>query len=487
MGRSRIVALCATIFVIKERNRYDPWISLMRSTGSLFMALPRVSDIHLLAKPARNSNVLYVGALLSVVAMFGWGFWAEGYLDHQASSAGLAWLIVLISVILILGSALMVAMAIGTVVFGDSWREEHLVRFTPNNPLDPRVLEHRILDKTASFYTILGGVVVLLFISLQMSTSPWLTKFPSRGYVLSEFRSASELAQISGLRGVVRHRLDAVMGAEPLRERLLELMDSPSEEVRAQAVWATGRLGVTALDIRIRQALDDPSPKVRDEALYAMGTLATTAGIRLIIERIKADDPASETTIANQLSIAAGLTRNLDASRLLLERLPKLSVEQKQFALWAIAESGDVCAAPTILQLAKSAEDVETRCSAMNALKRIVPIELVPALRELYEGEDPWCDRKIWFGRSSMLTESDFHRILVNAERFREKIMDANFNAHASDSVHWYASIVNNPETNWMDRKHARYLFHILNNAPNALLEPQNLKKCPTELVHVGD
>lgn len=454
------------------------------------MAIPRVSDFYRLSQVAARTPLLF-GASVGVFALvIAYGVYASEALDRSIASAGLAWLVVLIGAILIVYSAFLVTMSLCVLVFGDTWRQEHLVPRTLDSPTDPDVWGHRQTDRTGAFWAIFVVLLALTLVVTQTLTGTWLTSFPSRGYVLAEFRSESAIGQVRALQGVVRYRLDEVIEADTLRERLAELLQSETPEVRAQAAWAVGRLGIASLEQPVRFMLQDAdeAPDVRVQSAHTVGTLASAQGIALLRAIAEEGLEDLDQSIVDHAIIGLGLTRNLDASRALLARVDALldpAYESRlEYTLWAVGESGDVCAGPTLLALTSTEEALATRCAAMNALKYVSSVELVPAIRALYDDEDPWCERKVWFGRSSKTTESDFHRILVNAERLREKIMDAVFNAHASDTPHWLASIINDLETNRLDRRHAKHLFYILNDAPNALLEPRTLRGCPPELVN---
>ena len=445
------------------------------------MAFPRVSDFSLVSRIARVPLRLHVVAGVSVACTVVYGQFASGALDQTIRASGQAWIVLAVGLTLLVVSSFIVAMSLGAVAFGPEWREQDLVQTTPEIPRNADNYVQRMGDKTGAFYVIFIAVAGLMLLLTQLISGPWVTRFHERGFVLAEYRSRIPTAQIRGLTGVVRYRLDELIGADALRARLQELLESPSPLVRAEAAWAVGRLGVSSLEPRVRALIDDESFEVQVQALHAVGTLATPSGIQRL--RAMVADASLDPDLLKQVLVAIGLTRNPDAARGILERLDSLTGELQVYALWAIAESGDVCASPEVLRFASEEFPDETRCAATDALKKIATTEMNEQIRALFQTEDPWCDRVVWYGRSSRSTISDFHRIIVSAERLREKVMDADFNTQVPDTTHWLASIVNDPETNWMDRKHARQLFHLLNNAPNALLEPRTFLGCPEAML----
>lgn len=426
------------------------------------MAAPRVSDLQrftqLTRRPFRLLAIGVAALLLTVL----YGRWVGPKIDHELRSVGLAFALVCIQFLLACTTGYLLSLALSVFAFGKAWRDQYLLPHIPPNPRDPEAYLARIGDKTLPFGFLVVSVCIAVVGVVHVTTGNYLLQFPSRGYQLVSFRSESPIAQQRAMREMVGKDLARHLDADDLRERMRVYLESPPEDVQAQAAWTVGRLQLVSLEPSIRKLLQHAEPEVRIQAAIAEGQLRTTHGSQALIDALKREENAE---VQQALAIAIGLSRNLDAAYILVQHLDHLDDTAMPAALWAIGESNALCAAEDVMRFTDASVDHEIRCAAMDSIKKISTIDQLDALWETYRGEDVWCELRVWRGRSSDPVKKDFYRMLVSAERVHEKAMDAIFNVAGPGLKEDLAEIVNDTDQERLDRKHARRLYDLLDPA----------------------
>lgn len=424
------------------------------------MAFPRVSDLRFLTGTAKRPAVLYSLSIVMSLATLLAATQFAPWLDHRIAHPLAAWGIVALQLALVALAAYLVAMTIGSLSFGEGWRDRYLVTYTPLRPKDPESYLERIADKTLPFWTFFVGAFAVLAVSAHMAGGGYLFQFTGRGYALAEFRSSSPTSQVKGMRAIVANDLDRFLAPDALRERLRTLLVSDSPAVTAQAAWTAGRLKLVSLDRALHPLLDHADDDTRIEAAIAIGQLATSAGIRALDARFDTliHHPGTDEAVL----VALGLTRRPEAGRTIAAHFTSIPDDVRHLAVWAMGESEDLCTQHIVLRETDEDRPLALRCAAMNAMKRLSSVESVETLNQRFLGDDPWCPLEVWKGRSAILYQHDFYRIVTSAERFHEKTMDALFNAAAPDLRDWLTDIVNDTTNSLLDRKHARELYDYI-------------------------
>jgi HEAT repeat protein len=114
--------------------------------------------------------------------------------------------------------------------------------------------------------------------------------------------AASKIEPLMGDKDTHYHAIHAVVrlyhrGAAP---RLIELLDSPHENVRARAAWGLARLGGPEAVGPLRRRLEDPVPWVRDDVALALGALGDAGSVAALRKRLGEDDAARVRAAAAQ-------------------------------------------------------------------------------------------------------------------------------------------------------------------------------------------
>lgn len=409
--------------------------------------------------------------MLVVCVLVGRDFAAR--LDHDIASVPLAMGLGLIQLILLGFSGYLLGMALSVFAFGKPWRDDYLLVHTPEDILDPDVYLVRIGDKTLPFWMMVAATTTFSLLVLQAATGGYLLQFPNRAYPLVEFRSDSAIGQMRGMSTIVERSLDQRLSGDALRQRSAELLASEDPDVRGHAAWFVGRLHLVSLDAHLRPMLNDVDAGVREQTAIALGQLGVEQGVRALESALQRED---DLKVRAALIVGMGLSRDAHAARTLSESLPSFSDENRPLALWAIAESEQLCLGDRVMRYAGTSYPLETRCAAMEAMKKLATAPHLEGLDAIYHGEDVWCELRVWHGRSSSRIKRDFYRILVSAERIREKAIDATYNVADPSLVDWLASIVNNEDEPQLDRKHARRVYDLID--PANPLAPRVAKGC---------
>lgn len=440
------------------------------------MAFPRVSDLKRFTSLAqRPFSLLGVGAAVWIATTL-FGRWAAPTIDHTLTSVAIAFAIVCLHLLFAVGAAYLIGMALSVFALGTPWRDRYLLPYLPPNPRDPEAYLARIGDKTLAFWTIILLVSIASIALTHRASDNYLLQFPSRGFQLVSFRSESPVSQQRAMREIVRRDLARYLDPDDLRERMRVYLAADSPDVRAQAAWTVGRLQIISLEPDIRALLRHPDETVRIEAAIAEGQLRTARGTRALIDAMQREQ---HTDVLEAILIAIGLSRNADASMQAADFMEQLPDSVRPAALWAIGESGAVCAAQTVLHYADEDQSHETRCAAMENLKKIGTVDQLDAFREQFRREDEWCELQTWYGRSADPIRREFHRVIVSAERRREKALDALFNAAGPNLKEDLATIINDTSQERLDRKHARRLYDLLD--PAHPRTPREARNCPTD------
>lgn len=440
------------------------------------MVLPRVADLKRFTSLAqRPFSLLATGASLWIMSTI-FGRWAAPAIDHNLTSVGLAFAILCIHLLSSIFAAYLFGMAISVFALGTPWRDRYLVPYIPPNPRNPEAYLARIGDKTLAFWTIILLVTLASIAFTHRASDNYLLQFPSRGFQLVSFRSDNPVSQQRAMREIVRRDLARHLNPDDLRERMRVYLAADSDEVRAQAAWTVGRLQIISLEPDVRTLLKHPSEPVRIEAAIAEGQLRTANGIRALTDALNHEQ---HTDVLEAILIAIGLSRNTDAAMQVSKIIDQLPDAAQPAALWAIGESSATCAAQTVLTFTTDTHPHTTQCAAMESLKKIATTKQIHALREQFYQDDAWCELQTWYGRSADPIRREFHRVIVSAERTREKALDALFNIAGPNLKEDLATIINDTAQERLDRKHARRLYDLLD--PAHPRTPREARNCPTE------
>lgn len=440
------------------------------------MAIPRVSDLQFLTFLARRSTTMIAASTLSVLAALGFAVWAGPYIEQQATSPMLAMTLVTLQLGLALLAGYLVGMAVAAALFGAGWVSESLVPRVVLKPSDPDSLARRISDKTGSFWGLCAAAALAFVISGHFAGQKMLFNFPDRGLVLTEFRSNSDAAKLRGLRGVVDHSLDQRVPADVLFVRTGELLNDDDAAVRARAAWAVGRLGLVSLERPLLNALEDEHSLVRQRAAIALGRIRsvdTPVALSDLLDRSlrtlrAASDDQDALDEVEAALVGLGISRRALSGRMVSERLADIPEEHQTLALWSIGEAGALCAHDELIARAEDpAQPQNIRCAAADALKKVSTDTDVDALESLFESsEDFHCSQVLWRDWTTDRFGSDVVLIVVDSERFHEKLLDSLFNIAHVGLRQWLREVVNNEDNLRLDRLHARELHDYLDDGP---------------------
>lgn len=191
---------------------------------------------------------------------------------------------------------------------------------------------------------------------------------------------------------------------------LLRTAGDPEIGVRANAIWALGRIGERRVASAIRGALSDDEEVVRAAAAGALGNLededAVTELLRVLrtdrvarvrrtaawaLGQIEAKEAADgllaalrteqDEEVREMCVWALGSIESRTATTALIDILRRdRSSEVRESAAWALGELGDPAAAPALGESAGSDEDDDVRGTAAWAIGQIQPKSAPPGL-----------------------------------------------------------------------------------------------------------
>lgn len=436
------------------------------------MAFPRVSDLQRFTSLSKRPFTLLLTGIAAVIASVILGRIAAPRIDMEITSVAVAFALVCLQFALIVLAGYLLGMAVAVFALGKEWRDRYLVPYTPSNSRNPEAYLARIGDRTLAFWGIVVTIWVLTTAGVHFTTGKYLLTFPTRGYHLVSFRGESPVGTIRGMREIVGRDLTRHLDPDDLRERVRVHLSSEHDEVRAQAAWMVGRMQMVSLEPSVRPLLTHSNAQVRVEAAIAEGQLRTAKGIAALATALENEQ---DEDVIEAILVGVGLARNTDLAEVIAQQLDTFSDENRPYALWAVGESDALCAASEIIKFTEEHHEHETRCAAMESMKKIGTTGQIDALREIYRGEDTWCELRVWRGRSSDPIKRDFYRMTVSAERIQEKALDALFNIAGPGLKEELAEIVNDQSEEWLNRKHARRLYDILDPAhPRTAREARN-------------
>lgn len=437
------------------------------------MAFPRVSDLKRFTGLSKRPFTLLLAGIAVLIASVVFGHIVAPRIDMQISSVAFAFALVCVQGLLILLAGYLLAMAVAVFTLGAAWRDRYLVPYTPANSKNPEAYLARIGDRTLAFWVIAVTVWGLTTVGVHFATDTYLLSFPMRGYHLVSFRGESPIGKIRGMREIVGRDLSRHLDPDDFRERVRVHLSDENNEVRAQAAWMVGRLQLVSLEPSVRALLQHPDVQVRAQAAIAEGQLRTAKGIEALGRALKTE---RDEEVVEAILIGIGMARNADLAEDIARNIETFSEKNRPFALWAVGESDALCAARDVIKYTDERNAHETRCAAMEAMKKIGTIEQIDALKEIYQGEDVWCELRVWRGRSSNPIKRDFYRMTVSAERIQEKALDSLFNIAGPGLKEDLATIINDKSQEWLNRKHARRLYDLLD--PGHPRTPRKATNC---------
>lgn len=445
------------------------------------MAFPRVSDLQRFTGLSQRPFTLLLTGIAAVIACVLWGRIVAPKIDTQIGSVAVAFALVCLHLALIVLSSYLLGMAVAVFALGKAWRDRYLVPYTPASSRDPEAYLARIGDRTLAYWVIMITIWGVTTVGVHFSTGKYLLSFPTRGYHLVSFRADSPIGQTRAMREIVGRDLTRYLDPDDFRERVRVYLTSEHDGVRAQAAWMVGRLQMVSLEPSVRPLLTHSNAQVRVQAAIAEGQLRTAKGIEALgiaLEKERDED------VLEAILVGIGLARNTDLAEDIARKIEMFSDNNRPFALWAVGESDALCAASEVIKYTDESYEHETRCAAMESMKKIGTTAQSDALREIYRGEDTWCELRVWRGRSSDPIKRDFYRMTVSGERIHEKALDSLFNIAGPGLKEELAEIINDRSQEWLNRKHARRLYELLD--PAHPRTPREARNCETPPLNGG-
>jgi len=168
--------------------------------------------------------------------------------------------------------------------------------------------------------------------------------------------------------------------AEPLIQQKL---NDPDRLIRVSSAVALHSMGKENPTKIIIEGLKDPDVEVRRVASKAMADLFDNPPADQLIDLLKDQDP----DIRNNAIIAIGKTRSAETARLLTKAMrDDKSEEVRNSAELALEKMGESAVEP-VIELFKSADDMELKVRAAQILGNLGDKRAVPALEDAYKKE----------------------------------------------------------------------------------------------------
>lgn len=425
-----------------------------------------VSKWGLLTWPAQTRSRLIISTLVATALTIAFGFWSAHYILDISASVMLNLLIITLTMMFVLVAAFLQAILVADLFFPGPWRE-HV--FLGNKPETSALDLSAVDDHSAEFTIVIILLVLANAFGINVGTGNFLDQYHNEGFFQVRMRSSAPKERIGALEKLGEPNSYRLWEREAIQELMVDALDDPDPDVRAQAIWNAGSLELARARTPLRAILDDedaPDP-IRGEAAIALGKLGEDAEARQSMQEIA----TSEKPTALRVDAIRGI--GLIGSHRALPTLVTLIADPDEtvmvYAFWALGRSGsnqEVArdALRAVIDARPFEKDAITLelCAALDAFKMVAIKEDTTWARRQFQRVNPdlKCQGLFWEERDGRPQQ------ILWAEAVRLKLLKIVANTNPFDHRDWIQRLVNDPDEEWYLREVADEILRQMNRSP---------------------
>ncbi|MFT4705453.1 MAG: hypothetical protein ACI81R_003164, partial [Bradymonadia bacterium] len=439
--------------------------------------LPSAGELGLFSGLAASRTRLTIVSAVGVLGALGYGRWLSRFLEITSESVTVNMVLIAAQFFIVIIVGYVLAMSVGSYVFGDIWRDRTLVRGEAGLALSDAVElddvdeEHEIeafKDHTIAFYALIVASVLFSYGAVIAVAGNYVSRYNEIGFYRTLLRNDDPLERIRALRTLVDPVFDESAENSVLRGDLAGALDDPDSDVAAWAAWACGQLGILDGQPGLLRLLSDAEQPVavRAEAAIALGRLRDPEAERRMAAMLP--DAVQTPELANALVTALGLVPSSFAVPTLQALLGSSDLALDTRLLWAIRRTRSLDPRKTVLERWDAAETLQERCAVAEALKSVTTIADVQLLKEAFSTLTPGeaCEEVRFEVRPYADDQPIAPVVYIVREELRQKLVTAVFNIRPPGIDEWLAEIAWAPAETDALKIYADNLYKIVDGEP---------------------
>ncbi|MFT5433551.1 MAG: hypothetical protein ACI9OJ_004257 [Myxococcota bacterium] len=402
-----------------------------------------------------------IATVIGVGPLFGFSWWAAGYVTEQSTSASVDLLLITLWMFLALGVAYLAGLTIADRFFPAGWREINILGMRPDVDKEEAELQIAAASRSQAipFAFIVTTILAVLVVSTYFSTDGFLSWYARYGYATSTMRGDDPERQVAILAQMTRAQDDRLIRFAEMMEAALD--DTKSHpKVREQAIWSLGEVSrrmVRSIELMeqgkkgadwVYGLHEHLSSKVGPKLVTAFAAAPNSGDGPALVYALGALRVPEANVLFRQWIDAGGTDKEMLAGIIraaALHRDPRQGVEllrpilvspdddMAALAAWGIGEIYGVGTGaaseeppdPAMVQLLSDRllrMPFKAQCATLDALVRVRAVELGPVLFTLFDSVSPperRCPRQI--------VDRPFQAPMVisKEEELREKVVQA--------------------------------------------------------------
>ena len=410
-----------------------------------------VAEFGLFQGLARTRARLVASTLAITGAMIGLALWSADYVLHQSSSVGLNLLVITANMGLVMTAAYMQALLIGDLFFPGPWREQVVLGLRPD--AHDHDAEIAVRNHNAEFMIVLLLLIVGDAMLVNGAAGGFVDTYHAEGFFRVRMRQDDASERLQALRDMVEPTQQDLWTVEGVRQVVLQALGDGDAQVRAQAAWNAGAMGLDAAREPLIALLSgrDEAPEVRQAAAEALGRLGKSLVAREAITGLLHEPGAPDALRVSALR-GLGLMRDEESWRALLTMTTHPSPEVWRYAYWALRELPARQARQAILEQLQDEPAGERLCALLDTLKMLATEEDIPWAQRQFMRADPTltCQELVWEDRDER------RRYILYYDSPRTKYVKIVANSGGAPAhKRWFELIASDPSEPWPVRETA--------------------------------
>ncbi len=398
-----------------------------------------VAEFGLFQSLARSRARIITSALVSALVSTGLALVSAHYILERSDSVGLNMLLITLNMLVLMVSAYLLAIVVGDLCFAGPWREQVILGLRPE--LDERDDRDTLVvrDHTAEFLIAIGVIFALHAAALNVMAGGFLDRYHNEAFFEVRMRAEDPEERIAALRDMASPTQSALWERAGARAVARDALTDAHPEVRAQAAWTAGTMGL----IEARPALvtilrDTAQPEAtRAAAALALGRMGDAVEARDALIQTLAQ--ARSEALRHDTLRAMALMRAPAFGDTLARHIESPDEMTATLALWALRQGPAVTQREAVHAALSRATPGQRRCALLDALKFVGDDEDLIWARKQFAREDPGerCETRSWEDRDER------RHTLIYGDPPRAKLLKIVANAgQAKAQRAWFEQIV---------------------------------------------
>ena len=408
-----------------------------------------VSEFGLL-KPVAKTRARLIASTVAITAIcLGAGIASAHYVLEQSSSVSLNMLLITANMVLVLVAAYVQTMLAGDVFFKGPWREQVLLgdkRYKKDLEVDALVQNHN-----AEFMIFFILLIIANAVGLNFAAGGFLDSYHTDGFFRVRMRHPEPQERLQAMRDMVEPTQTDLWPVPGIRKVVVGALDDADPEVRAQAVWNTGRMKIDAARPKLLELLgEDPSVEVRAQAGVALGALGQHDASRDALSQVVTQAKQPSPVLVGALR-GLGLMKDPEALPAAQAATTHPDQDVWVHGYWVMRQVRDPKTRVFVREaLSRPQTDKVRECALLDTLKMVSSKEDVLWARKrfLRAAKDDKCEQIIWEDRDER------QRYILYYDRMRTKYMKIIANSgDAQSQKDWFVRIASDPQELWPVRE----------------------------------